>query len=257
MTARDSGEDQALREAGFGLAWCGYSRADVQEYVRRAEAELGLLAADRDAAATHAEALAARVEALITENTELRSVIDGISRCPIDPDALQERSRRMVELVREEAAEITRAAKAAAGRADERRLWLDKESARKRRDAENDFGAAMAARRAEALRGIAELEAAAKAEAETLIGNAKQEARRLAAEVERQVEAVNAVRARLAGEVRSAQDLLANCLPESAAPAKKPSPAKKQPPSKAKADARKQGALHVPRQRGGTPVATE
>jgi chromosome segregation ATPase len=268
MTARDSGEDKALREAGFGMAWRGYSRGDVQDYVRRAEAELGRLAADRDATADHAETLAARVTKLIAQNNGLRSVIDGICRSPIDPDALQERSRRMIELVREEAAEITRGARATADRADEHRLYLDKESLRRRRDAENDFGVAMAARRETAFREIAELKAAAQAEADEVLRQAEEEAKRLVTEVERQLEAVNEVRARLVGEVKKCQDLLATSLPEPVEPAKKPSPVKKSTPSKAnngrKSAAQKKiaqkkamSASHVPRQRGGTPVASE
>jgi len=269
MTARDSGEDKALREAGFGMAWRGYSRRDVQDYVRRAEAELGRLAADRDATVSHAETLAARVTKLIAQNNGLRTVIDDICRTPIGPDALQERSRRMIELVREEAMEITRAARATADRADEHRLYLDKESQRRRREAENDFGVAMAARREEAFQEIAELKAAARAEADEILSRAKEEAARLVGEMERQVEAVNEVRARLVGEVKKCQDLLATSLPESDEPAAKPSPVKNPAVNGRKSAAQKKvaqkkvaqkkaiSASHVPRQRGGTPVASE
>jgi hypothetical protein len=255
MRARDSGEDKALRNAGFRLAWRGYSRADVQDYVRRAEAGLRLVAADRDDAASRAEALAGQADALISENNWLRSVIDRISQSPIDPDALQERSRRMVELVREEAAEITRAAQAAAEQADQRRVVLDQESARRRRDTEHDFAAAMAAQRAQALRGIAELEAAAKAAAETLVSKATEEARRLVTGAERQVKVVNAVSARVASEVKSCRELLATCLPELAVPLEKPVSLEK--PAPTKSTSHREATFLVPRQRGGTPVISE
>ena len=94
------GEDVARTQPGFDLAWRGFHRAQVAEYVAWAEAEISRLTAERDSARRRAESLA-------EGNRELRVKIDRISRTPIEPDALQERSRRMIELTREEATEIT------------------------------------------------------------------------------------------------------------------------------------------------------
>ena len=98
--APGGGEDVARTQPGFDLAWRGFHRAQVAEYVAWAEAEMRRLTAERDSARQ-------RVGALAEDNRELRVKIDRISRTPIEPDALQERSRRMIELTREEATEIT------------------------------------------------------------------------------------------------------------------------------------------------------
>ncbi|EOD66066.1 M protein, partial [Amycolatopsis vancoresmycina DSM 44592] len=98
--APGGGEDVLHAQPGFDLAWRGFHRAQVTEYVEWAEAEIRRLTAERDAASRRGHALA-------EENRELRVKIDRISMTPIPADALQERSRRMIELTREEAGEIT------------------------------------------------------------------------------------------------------------------------------------------------------
>ncbi|HEY3471269.1 MAG TPA: M protein, partial [Amycolatopsis sp.] len=200
--APGGGEDVVRTQPGFDLAWRGFHRAQVTEYVAWAEAEIRRLTAERDAA-RH------RVASFAEDNRELRAKIDRISRTPIAPDALQERSRRMIELTREEAAEITARATEAAERtrreaeaeavrltekeralvaeaeaererqraeheqfvraAEQRRRELDEEAAHRRAQLEEDHTRAMTVRRKEAMRELAEQEVAARAKADQLV----------------------------------------------------------------------------------------
>jgi hypothetical protein len=205
--APGGGEDAARTQPGFDLTWRGFHRAQVVEYVEWAEAEIRRLIGERDAAARRAAAFA-------DENRELRVKIDRISRTPIAPDALQERSRRMIELTREEATEITARAREAAERtrrdaeleavrltekehgvlaraeaereqqraeheellraAEQRRRELDEAAAHRRARQEEDHTRAMTLRRAEAMRELAEQDAAARAKADRLVAEATQ-----------------------------------------------------------------------------------
>ncbi|QXV59046.1 M protein [Amycolatopsis sp. TNS106] len=156
---------------GFDLAWRGFDRAQVREFVREVEAELRRVEAERDEALRRGDALAAELTAAREDNRELKATVDRISRVPIAPDALQERSRRMLELTREEAEEITaRAAEEAA-----------KAEAQRKRIAE-DFELAMTLRRAEAMRALAARDEAAQARARKLLDDAAEESERLVAE---------------------------------------------------------------------------
>lgn len=99
---------------GFDVVLRGYRRGQVRAYVRAVEEELRLVAADRDANAELAESLTAEIEQLRAQNARLVRQIDEMSRTPVSPDAVPPRLRRMVELAKEEAAEITARAQAAA-----------------------------------------------------------------------------------------------------------------------------------------------
>ncbi|MGW4490315.1 M protein [Amycolatopsis sp. NPDC004368] len=102
--APETGEDLLSVEPRFDTAWRGCHRGQVKEFVAWAREELRRVAAERDAAMRHAAQLA-------DLNRELHATVDRISRTPIEPDALQQRSRRMIELTREEASEIIARAK--------------------------------------------------------------------------------------------------------------------------------------------------
>ncbi|UUV34478.1 M protein [Amycolatopsis roodepoortensis] len=156
---------------GFDLAWRGFDRAQVREFVREVEAELRRVEAERDEALRREEALDAELTGAREDIRELKATVDRISRVPIAPDALQERSRRMLELTREEAEDITaRAAEQAA-----------KAEAERKRVAE-DFELAMSLRRAEAMRALAARDEAAQARAKQLLDDAAAESERLVAE---------------------------------------------------------------------------
>ena len=100
--------------ADFDVVWRGYDRGQVRRYVEGVEAELRVLAVDRDAAEARADDLARQLETARAEIRVLREHVDRISRTPIEPDALAGRLRRMAELAHEEAAEITARARAVA-----------------------------------------------------------------------------------------------------------------------------------------------
>ncbi|MEU9692889.1 M protein [Amycolatopsis japonica] len=156
---------------GFDLAWRGFHRAQVREFVREVEAELRRVEAERDEAIRRGQALAGELAAAQEENRELKASVDRISRVPIAPDALQERSRRMLELTREEADDITARAADEAAKAE----------AERKRIAE-DFERAMTLRRAEAMRALAARDEAAQAKARKLLDDAAEEGERLVTE---------------------------------------------------------------------------
>ncbi|MEU4674959.1 DivIVA domain-containing protein [Amycolatopsis sp. NPDC023774] len=118
--APEGGEDLTSVEPRFDPAWRGYHRGQVKEFVAWAQEELRRVAAERDAAMR-------RVARLAGHNRELHAKIDRISRTPIEADALQERSRRMIELTREEASEIIARAKE---KAEQTRLDAEAEAVR-------------------------------------------------------------------------------------------------------------------------------
>lgn len=264
VTAADTREDLVPLRTDFDLVWRGYDRDQVRHHVHSMEADLRLLAVDRDAAVARAEDLTQQLEAARTDNGALRARIDRISRTPIEPDALTERLRRMVELAHEEAADITARARAAAEhswatanqaadrlrhraeqlvadldrrrqemetehrelmsrareqvtmmtrQAEQRRRELDEQAARLRHQVETDFEVAMAARRAEAMRALAEQDRAAKDRADQLIREATEQAHRIVADARRQVDVLRAHRDRLADGLRSAQQLLSDAEP--------------------------------------------
>lgn len=270
----DGGELVPLR-TGFDVVLRGYRRTQVRAYVRSVEEELRLTAADRDANADLAAALTAEVEQLRAENARLARRLDEACRTPLEADAVPARLRRMVELAKEEAAEITARAQAAAehswaaaedaaGRlraryedtltkmdrerkemqaehrtllqqarvdaavmtteADRRRTELDERAANRRAQVEADFEVAMARRRSDAMREIAERQQAARAEADRLLAEAKKDAaRRVRVATEDATNRVNTAKAdvarlrdlrgRVATQLRSAEEVLVGAGP--------------------------------------------
>ncbi|WP_037354901.1 DivIVA domain-containing protein [Amycolatopsis orientalis] len=245
--APGGGEDLMAVRPSFDLAWRGYQRGQVEEFVTWVEAEFQRLAAERDAAARQAAELA-------EHNRELRATIDRISRTPIAPDALQERSRRMVELTREEAAEITARAEDTAARiiadakaeavrltkkeralveavaadrehqrrehedllrrAVEERKAADEAAAKERQRLEEHLTRTLADRRTDALREIADRTAAARAEADAHLRQATDHATRIVADAERRVAELVAVQQRVKAALRGARELLATANAE-------------------------------------------
>jgi cell division septum initiation protein DivIVA len=240
--APGGGEDVTRTQPGFDLAWRGFHRAQVGEYVEWAEAEIRRLTAERDSARQRGAALA-------EENRELRVKIDRISRTPIAPDALQERSRRMIELTREEAAEITAHATETAERirreaaaeavrltekerelvaaaeadrerqraeheelvraAEQRRRELDEAAAHRRAQLEEDHTRAMKVRRADSMRELAEQDAAARAKADQLVAEAAQRGEAMVGAAEREVAALTEVHDKLKAALTGCRELLA------------------------------------------------
>ncbi len=182
---------------GFDLAWRGFNRVQVREFVREVEAELRRVAAERDEAIRRGEELAARLTAAEEETRELKESVDRISRVPIAPDALQERSRRMLELTREEASDIiARATEEAAKAAAEREQITE------------DFERAMTLRRAEALRALAVRDEAAQARARKLLDDAAEEGERLVTEARQEADVALRLRDDVLKQLVGARELL-------------------------------------------------
>ncbi|WP_229908206.1 M protein [Amycolatopsis oliviviridis] len=182
---------------GFDLAWRGFNRAQVREFVREVEAELRRVAAERDEAIRRGQALAARLTAAQEENRELKNSVDRISRVPIAPDALQERSRRMLELTREEAADITARAAEEAAEAE----------AERKRIAE-DFERAMTLRRAEAMRALAARDEASQARARKVLEDAAEQGERLVAEARQKADVALSLRDDVLKQLVGCRELL-------------------------------------------------
>jgi cell division septum initiation protein DivIVA len=239
--------------AAFDVGWRGYDRRQVKAFVRHAEAESRLVAADRDAATSQAEELAAQLEELRSENRRLRAKLDRVCRTPIEPDALTERLARMLELARDEAAEITARAQAAAedtwagaeqagvrmrehyqrliaeldeqrqqmqaehhqlisrtraevnamtSQAEQHRRQLDQQAALRRQEVENDFEIAMAARRTDTMRTLAQRVTTAETHAREMLDDAR-----------REVTALHQVRDQVFAQLDDTHQLLADALP--------------------------------------------
>ena len=167
----------------FGLRWRGYDRDEVDDYVAELEAELRLVTADRDASEARADALASRLMSIQEENAALQDGLHRICLTPIDLKGLPERLARMVALAEEERRDVVRDAQLKAlmivGEAEQRARKLDEEAANKREEIREDFRLAMSARRAEAMRALAELRNVALDEAERIIAEAKVDSARV------------------------------------------------------------------------------
>jgi colicin import membrane protein len=100
----------------FDTVFRGYDRDQVRHYVQATERDTHLVVADRDAALSQVEDLTRELASARTTIRQLQTTLDRISRTPIDPAALSDRLRRMVELATADAQETTRRAQAAAER---------------------------------------------------------------------------------------------------------------------------------------------
>src|SRR5213592_886278 len=87
--------------AGFDITKRGYSRAQVEEHLERLDADLRLLAADRDAAVSQTVDLANQLEQSRSEVDKLKQQIDRLSLPPTTLEGLSERLQRMLRLAQE------------------------------------------------------------------------------------------------------------------------------------------------------------
>jgi colicin import membrane protein len=144
------------------VEWRGYSRKQVDKRVDDLRAELRELAAAREAVVSQAEQLTRLLEEARAENRELRLRVDRISRSPVELDGLANRLVRMVELAKEESADLSARARSADQQAEERR-----------RQIEQDFDLAMATKRAEVARDVAHKETALRQLRERVAGQVR------------------------------------------------------------------------------------
>lgn len=96
----------APRPAPFDTTRRGYDRDQVNDAFQRFDAELRVLAADRDAANANANELAAHLGAAREEIEELRHEVDRLSVPPTTAQGMSERLSRMLQLASDEASEI-------------------------------------------------------------------------------------------------------------------------------------------------------
>jgi hypothetical protein len=96
----------------FELARRGYDREQVDEHLKRMDAELRVTAADRDAVATQVADLGVQLEGARGEIEALRAQMDSLISGLDTTDGLSDRMRRMLRLAHDEASEIRARAEA-------------------------------------------------------------------------------------------------------------------------------------------------
>lgn len=166
--------------AGFDIMKRGYSRVQVEEHLERLDAELRLLAADRDAAVSQSGELVKQLENARTELDDLHGQIERLAMPPTTIEGLSERLQRMLRLAQEEAAKTKARAEAEAGHI-RAKAEADANVLRQRYEkliAELDH------RRQQMEDEHRDLMDGARTEAENLVGTARDEAARLDSESE-------------------------------------------------------------------------
>ncbi|TCP56327.1 hypothetical protein EV191_101268 [Tamaricihabitans halophyticus] len=99
---------------GFDVVWHGFDRAQVFQYIEEVDANVQLLAADRDAALSQVDELTEALQAARSEVSKLHKRIDELSKGPHSEEDLDDRLRRMVRLANAQADEIVARAQAEA-----------------------------------------------------------------------------------------------------------------------------------------------
>jgi cell division septum initiation protein DivIVA len=112
--ARPEDRELVPLKPGFDVVWHGFDRAQVKQYLDDLDAEIKLLAADRDAALAQASDLTEQLTASHARAQQLNKQVSGLAELPKNTDDLDDRCRRMVQLAQHQAAEITARAQAAA-----------------------------------------------------------------------------------------------------------------------------------------------
>ncbi|MBT0568233.1 hypothetical protein KIK15_15795 [Williamsia sp. CHRR-6] len=192
----------------------GYDREQVAEFFARTDAELRVIAADRDAAAANARELAEHLEDARDEVDQLRREVDSLSVPVTTAQGMSDRISRMLQLAADESSEMRAEAQAQAA---EILSVAQQEAARLRENASEEANSTLAAAKVESQRlrtEAANLEAearrateenarfiaertaameaehartmsAAKAEAERIVANARAQAAEADAEAQR------------------------------------------------------------------------
>jgi colicin import membrane protein len=208
--------DPVPQEYRFDVVWRRFDRRQVKEYLN---IELGTLITDRGAAMATVCDLVGLLEKNRAEADRLRERLDRVCRAPLTAPAVDERLRRLAELAHGEAEAIVAKARETAERPRVASLARSRRQEQRRRQVEDDFLLAMAARRLEAMSALAEYEAGRLAEADRLVRAADELARRRIASAATQVDALRQTHQRLADRLRAVRGLLvrANALVDSSA----------------------------------------
>ncbi|SIS23662.1 coiled-coil domain-containing protein [Williamsia sterculiae] len=89
----------------FPIVMRGYDREQVNDWYKRVDADLRVMAADRDAAAANARELADHLEDARDEIEALRREVDKLSVPPTTAQGMSERISRMLQLASDEVSE--------------------------------------------------------------------------------------------------------------------------------------------------------
>ncbi|HEV3356184.1 MAG TPA: cell division protein DivIVA [Pseudonocardiaceae bacterium] len=112
--ARPEDRELVPLKPGFDVVWHGFDRVQVKQYLDDLDAEIKLLAADRDAALSQVADLTEQLTASHARAAQLNKQVSGLAELPKNTDDLDDRCRRVVTLAQHQAAEITARAQAAA-----------------------------------------------------------------------------------------------------------------------------------------------
>jgi chromosome segregation ATPase len=112
--ARPEDRELVPLKPGFDVVWHGFDRAQVKQYLEDLEDEIKLISADRNAALSQVADLTEQLRSAHSRVTELNKQVTELVELPKNPDDLDDRCKRMVQLAHHQAAEITARAQAAA-----------------------------------------------------------------------------------------------------------------------------------------------
>jgi cell division septum initiation protein DivIVA len=112
--ARPEDRELVPLKPGFDVVWHGFDRAQVKTYLEDLEDEIKLISADRNAALSQVADLTEQLRSAHSRMTELNKQVAELVELPKNPDDLDDRCKRMVQLAHHQAAEITARAQAAA-----------------------------------------------------------------------------------------------------------------------------------------------
>jgi chromosome segregation ATPase len=112
--ARSEDRELVPLKPGFDVVWHGFDRAQVKQYLEDLEEEIKLISADRNAALSQVADLTEQLRSAHTRLTELNKQVTELVELPKNPEDLDDRCRRMVQLAHHQASEITARAQAAA-----------------------------------------------------------------------------------------------------------------------------------------------
>ena len=171
----------SLGSSQFDIVRRGYDRAQVDDTVDALQADLQILAADREATMSQAGALAQALDAARRDIEELRGQLHRQARAPISVRGMSERLQRMLRLAQDEAAEIQARAESVAAQT----LGRAEEEAADLRDRYQQMIAKTATRRTEMEAEHERLLGVARRQAEELVRSAQDRATALESEAAR------------------------------------------------------------------------
>src|SRR5215472_3262903 len=112
--ARPEDRELVPLKPGFDVVWHGFDRAQVKQYLEDLEDDIKLISADRNAALSQVADLTEQLRSAHSRITDLGKQVTELVELPKNPDDLDDRCKRMVQLAHHQAGEITARAQAAA-----------------------------------------------------------------------------------------------------------------------------------------------